>query len=251
MLNLIGIGLCDEKDITIRGLDAVKKCKYVYLENYTSKLQCEVSALEKLYGKKIILAEREMIEIQLEKEILDKAKSEDVALLIIGDVFSATTHIDIMLRAKTAGVEVNIVNNTSILTAVGITGLELYKFGKTTSIPFPETSFKPETPYNVLQDNQKIGLHTLILLDLRPSEDRFMSVNDAIKYMLMIEDSRKEKVFTEDTPIIGCARLGCPDAVFVSGRAGEIVERDFGKSPHCLIVPGKLHFKEEEALAPK
>jgi len=38
MLFLIGIGLGDEKDITIKGWETIQKCEIIYLENYTSIL---------------------------------------------------------------------------------------------------------------------------------------------------------------------------------------------------------------------
>ena len=38
MLYIIGLGLYDELDITLRGLEAVKRCKRVFLEAYTSIL---------------------------------------------------------------------------------------------------------------------------------------------------------------------------------------------------------------------
>ena len=102
MLYLIGIGLRDEKDISLKGLEAVKKADVVYLENYTSKLSCSVEDLEKLYGKKIITANRELVEQKAEEAILKNAQTKNVAFLVIGDVFGATTHVDLMLRAKKA-----------------------------------------------------------------------------------------------------------------------------------------------------
>ncbi|MBW2985486.1 diphthine synthase, partial [Candidatus Woesearchaeota archaeon] len=142
MLYLIGIGLNNEKDISLNGLEAVKKADVVYLENYTSKLSCSVEDLEKLYGKKIILADRELVEQKAEQTILKDAKTKNVAFLVIGDVFGATTHVDMMLRAKKAGINVKIIHNSSILTAVGVVGFELYKYGKTTSIPFENKDVK-------------------------------------------------------------------------------------------------------------
>ena len=53
MLYLIGMGLSDEKDISLKGLEAVKKSDKVYLEYYTSKLSCSKEDLEKFYGRKI------------------------------------------------------------------------------------------------------------------------------------------------------------------------------------------------------
>ena len=237
-LYFIGIGLNDEKDITVKGFEALKKCDHVYLESYTSILQVPVSRLEEFYGKEIILADRELVEKRA-YEMLECAKIKDVAFLVIGDIFSATTHVDLLLRAKKEKIECHFINNASILNAIGIVGLELYKFGKTTSIPFSTKSFNPETAYDVIKENSKIGLHTLVLLDLKPSEDKFMTVNEAIKTLLDIEKKRNENLFTEDTHCIGCARYA---------EAGILLEEDFGKPLHCLIVPGKLHFIEEEAL---
>ena len=105
MLYLIGIGLNDEKDISVKGLEAVKKCEAVYLESYTSKLSCSVETLEKFYGKRIIIADRDLVEKKAEMTILKDTKEKDTALLVIGDVFGATTHIDLLLRAKKEKVE--------------------------------------------------------------------------------------------------------------------------------------------------
>jgi len=246
MLSIIGIGLNDEKDITLKGLELIKSSDFVYLESYTSILQCNISALEKLYNKKIILADRNLVEQKAEETILKNAKTKNVSFLVIGDSLSATTHVDIMKRAKDLGIKINIVHNASILTAVAETGLQLYKFGKTTSIPFPEKNFRPETAYDVIKDNLSLGLHTLVLLDLRPSENRFMTVNQAIDILVGIQEKRKEKIITEKTKLIGCARLGSEDKIIKYGTAKELKEFDFGKPPHCLIIPGKMHFAEEE-----
>jgi len=242
-LYLIGIGLSDEKDITLKGLEAVKKCKKVFLESYTSKLQCTTEDLEKLYGKKLIIANREMVEQKSDMIISEK---EDTALLIIGDPMGATTHIDMMMRAKQKGVNVKVINNASIMNAVGITGLQLYKFGKTTSIPFPQKGFEPETPYDAIKSNK--DMHTLVLLDLRPDEGKFMTVNEGLSYLLKLEEKRKEKVIKEDMKAIGCARIGNENQKIKYAKLKELLKEDFGAAPHCIIIPGKLHFAEEEAL---
>jgi len=247
-LYIIGIGLNDEKDITVKGLDAVKKADFVYLESYTSKLSVGVDKLEKFYKKKIILADRELVEKESEKTIIHNAKQKTVAFLVIGDAMSATTHIDLMLRAKEEGVRTEIIQNASVLNTVGVTGLQLYKFGKTGSIPFEDKGFKPETPYDIIKQNQKIQAHTLLLLDLRPAENKYMTVNQAIEYLLSIEEKRKEKIFTEKTFCVGCARLGNLNQTIKSGTAKELMKETFGEAPHCLIIPSKMHFMEEEAL---
>ncbi len=246
-LYFIGIGLNDEKDISLKGLELVKKAELVYLENYTSKLNCNLKYLEELYGKKIILADRKLVEIDAEKTMLKQAKDQEVAFLVVGDVFSATTHMDLYLRAKKLGIKTRIIHNASVLTAVGVTGLQLYKFGKTVSIPFENENI--ETPYDVLAQNQKNNLHTLFLLDLKPDSNDSLSVTDAIRYLLKIEMKRNEKVFTDNTLCIGCAKLGSLDQIIRAGKAKQLLQYLFKDGLHCLIVPAKkLHFMEEEAL---
>ena len=246
-LNLIGLGLNDEKDITLKGLELVKKADFVYLESYTSKINCNISYLERLYGKKIILADRKLVEMDAEKTILQQAREKEVAFLVTGDVFSATTHMDLYLRAKKLGIKTRIIHNASVLTAIGITGLQLYKFGKITSIPIENENV--ETPYDVLKSNQKNNLHTLFILDLKPDSNDSLTVNDAIRYLLKVDLKRGERVFTDNILCIGCAKLGSLDQIIKAGKANDLLKENFKNGMHCLIVPSKnLHFMEEEAL---
>ncbi|MCH8329584.1 MAG: diphthine synthase [Nanoarchaeota archaeon] len=246
-LYFIGIGLNDEKDISIKGLELVKQADVVYLENYTAKINCNLSYLEQLYGKKIILADRKLVEMDAEKTMLEQAKTKEVAFLVVGDVFSATTHMDLYLRAKKMAIKTRIVHNASVLTAIGVTGLQLYKFGKTVSIPFLNENI--ETPYDALNSNQTNNLHTLFLLDVKENSNDSLSVNDAIRYLLKVELKRGERVFTDSTLCIGCAKLGSLDQIIKAGKANTLLKENFKNGMHCLIVPAKkLHFMEEEAL---
>ena len=220
-LYLIGIGLSTEKDITVKGLEIVQKCDKICLENYTSLLQCSVQDLEKLYGKKVILADRTAAE-QKDQEIVEEARKKNVAFLVVGDPFSATTHIELFKLAQEKKVSVKVIHNASILTAVGITGLQLYKFGQTTSIPFLEEHPNLETPYNALNENQERGLHTLFLLDLKPEKNKFMTVNEALDILEKIEARKKQNLLKKDTLVIGCARLGSDNTIIKAGPLEKI-----------------------------
>ena len=263
-LYLIGIGLSDKEDITVKGLLAVKSCDEIYLEQYTSTFSSSVEDLSEFYGKKVIVADRTLIESGADKEIIEKAKNKNIAVLIIGDVFSATTHTDLMLRARHAGVTIEYIPNASIFNVIGITGLELYKFGKTTSITFPTGSFISETCYDIIKQNMAQGLHTLCLLDIKMAEPspenlrkgimiaeppRFMTVKEAIKNLLSVENKRGENLINDNTKVVGCARLGSKNFVVKYGNLGTIEKEDFGAPLHSLIIPGNTHFIEEEALA--
>jgi len=231
MLSLIGLGLNDEKDISVKGLEIVKKADIIYLENYTSKLQCSKETLEKFYGKEVQLVEREVVENAT--AILSQAAYNNIVLLIVGDVFSATTHIALYQEAKQRGIEVQVINNASVFNAIGITGLELYKFGKTTSIPFHES----DTPVKVIKENGK--LHTLCLLDLVPSENKFMEAKEAIEKL-------HKSGFDTNTKVVICAQLGSENPTILYTEAKNI--KLLNKFPQCLIIPGELHFMEKEML---
>lgn len=57
--------------------------------------------------------------------ILKDADVEDVALLVVGDPFAATTHTDLILRARNKNIQTKIIHNASIFNAVGCTGLQV------------------------------------------------------------------------------------------------------------------------------
>nr|TKW09735.1 hypothetical protein SEVIR_6G121700v2 [Setaria viridis] len=139
MLYIVGLGLGDERDITVRGLDVVCSCSKIYMEAYTSLLSlglnpAALANLEKLYGKEIMVVDREMVEQRVNQVLLEAADT-DVALLVVGDLFGATTHIDLVVRAKKMGVEVKVIHNASVMNAMGVCGLQLYRYGETISIP--------------------------------------------------------------------------------------------------------------------
>jgi len=239
MLYIIGIGLGDEKDITLKGLESIKKCDFVYLENYTSKLtNAKIADLERLYGKKIIPADRSLIENS--NELLQKSKKNNAAFLVIGDPFGATTHVNLLLEAKKQNIEVKIIHNTSILNAIGEVGLELYKLGHVTSIPFHNKDIK--TAIKVFNKNYKNDMHTLFLLDLDPINNRYMTVKEAIDYLL-------RNNINKNILAVGCSAIGSDEPEIKADKLENLKDYDFKKYPQCLIIPAKkLHFIEEEAL---
>ena len=124
VLYIIGLGLGDERDITVRGLDTVKSCDVIFLEAYTSILRIDKSKLEEFYGKSIQIADRSCVESEAE-QIIQPAKHQHVALLVVGDPVCATTHTDIIIRARDEGVKVEIIHNASVMGAAGVCGLQV------------------------------------------------------------------------------------------------------------------------------
>ncbi|XP_034438201.1 diphthine methyl ester synthase [Hippoglossus hippoglossus] len=266
MLYLIGLGLGDAADITVKGLRAVKSCSRVYLEVYTSVLTGGKEALEQLYGKQLILADRDLVE-QGADEILRDADVENVGFLVVGDPFGATTHSDLVLRAVNAGIPYKVIHNASIMNAVGCCGLQLYNFGETVSLVFWTETWRPESFYDKICKNRTAGLHTLCLLDIKVKEQsvenlmrgkkiyeapRFMTVAQATDQLIQIIQRRRaegeEIGVTEDTVCVGVARLGADDQVIRVGTLRQLVSCDLGAPLHSLVVTGRLHPLEVDML---
>lgn len=246
MLVLIGLGLWDEKDLNLKGIEEAKLCDLFYLDGYTSKLfGARKETLEKVFEKPIQIADRQFIE---SGEILNYAKSNKVCLLVGGDPMIATTHTDLLLRAKEKGVLTKVVHNTSIYSAIADTGLQMYKFGKSATVAFWEENFKPTSFYDTVAENKRRGLHTLLFLDIKAEEGRYMTANEAIDLLLEIEKDRQKKV-VEKSDVIVCCRMGSPNQLIKYGQAGILRKFDFGQPLHILIVPGKLHEMEERFLS--
>ncbi|KAI1926091.1 diphthine synthase [Ophidiomyces ophidiicola] len=253
MLYLVGLGLADETDITIKGLDVVKKAERVYLEAYTSILLINKEKLEAFYGRPVIVADRETVETGSD-DILAGADKVDVAFLVVGDPFGATTHTDLVLRARELGIPTRTIPNASIMSAIGCAGLQLYNFGQTVSMVFFTETWKPSSFYDRIKENAQVGLHTLVLLDIKVKEQslenmargrkiyeppRYMTVAQCASQMLEVEEERQEGVYSPDSLAVGAARVGAENQKLAAGTLRELTELDMGEPLHCLILLGK------------
>jgi diphthine synthase len=249
-LVFVGLGLYDEKDLSLRALEEIKAADKVFAELYTNLMPAlEISRLEKLVGKHVVVVSRKNLEEERGQQILQEAKKAKVAFLVPGDPMIATTHVDLRIRANKMGVRTYIVHGASIISAVvGLTGLQNYKFGRSVTVPFAEDGVKTNTPYNVIAENKKRRLHTLCFLDIKAEEKRYMKVKDGLTTLLAIEKEKKKSIITSDTLAIGVARAGAPDCQIKADYVRDMLNYDFGSPPHTLVFPGKLHFVEAEAL---
>lgn len=229
MLYIIGLGL-DVKGISQQGLAAVKRCKKIYLENYTIDFPYSLEHLKDVIGKKIIPADRRFVE---SLKIVDEARKLDVALLIYGSPLTATTHISLIQEARECKVRFKIIYSASIIDAIAETGLQLYKFGKITSMP----EFEADSFIDTIKDNQKINAHSLILIDI------------GLEFNMALEKLKKacEKNKLKLNKIIVCSRLGI-DKKRILYNSIENLKGNEILAPYCFIIPSKLHFIEKEVL---
>lgn len=234
MLYLIGLGL-NRDGISKFGLAAAKKCKRVYLENYTVDFPYTKHQLEEVIGKKIIDADRDFVE---SLEIIDEAAKSDVALLVYGSPLTATTHITLLQEAKKSEIRTKIIYNASIFDAVAETGLQLYKFGKIASMPAWKKNYEPDSFMKTIQENQSMKAHSLILADIG------LEFPDALK---QLEISAKKYDFKLNKLVL-CQALGTQNRKISYKTIEEFREFSGVRKPYCLIIPSKLHFMEKEVL---
>ncbi len=247
-LVFVGLGLDDERGMTLRGLEEAKAADVVFAEFYTSTLrQGSISRLEKALGKEIRVLSRQ--EVEDASALLEACKDRKVVLLVAGDPMAATTHVDLRIRAHAVGARTSVVHGPSVFTSVaGLLGLQHYKFGRTTTLPFPQEGYSPTSPYDVVCENISRRLHTLVLLDIDADHSRYMTANEGLHLLMDLEGRVGKGALTKDTVVCVVARAGSDDAVVRAGRIGDILDEDFGPPLHSIVVPGKLHFMEEEAL---
>jgi diphthine synthase len=237
MFSLIGLGIWDEKDVSLRGLETCKRADKIYCELYTAVWGGDVAKLEKLVGKKIEVVERSDIEDNSDK-LIEEAKSKNIALLAPGDPLTATTHVHLIMECKQKKVDYEIVHSSSIYTAITKSGLQLYKFGRTATVITPSKGYESTGFYDALAENHKLGLHTLLLLDVN------MGTKQALEILKNIEAKRKNKILKE---AIICSALGSENEHLIYGKIGDISDIEL-PAPAVVIVPGELHFLEKEFL---
>ena len=249
-LVLVGLGLYDERGISLAGLEETTTADYVFMEAYTSLMAgLRIEKLEDLVGKEIELVSRNMLEEGNGEEILAASLKGKTVLLVPGDPLIATTHVNLRLNAKDRDIETRIIHGASIISAaIGLSGLQNYKFGKSVSIPYAEVGAVPETPYMVIKMNLQSGLHTLCFLDIIAEREKYMTIEEGLNALLAIGKRRKDSVITENTLVVGIARAGSNKPVVKADRLEKLLEYDFKGPPHTLIFPSRLHFIEAEAL---
>ncbi|MFB6172619.1 MAG: diphthine synthase [Haloarculaceae archaeon] len=243
MLTFVGLGLWDERSITVEGRAAVRDADRVFAEFYTSRLMgTTVDDLAAYHGVDVEVRDRAGVE-QDPGPVLDAAETGEAVFLTAGDTMISTTHVDLRLRAHDRGIETRVIHGTTAeAAAASLTGLQNYRFGKATTLPFPYATGTDGVPGSVLDAidaNRERGLHTLVYLDIKAERGEYMTA-----------DVAADLLGAERPAALGVvvARAGSPDPVVAADRLDALAGRTFGDPLHLLVLPGDLHHVEREAL---
>ncbi len=241
--------------VTRRLLEVLREADKVYIDSYTSIAPgLDPGTVSRLAPRaEVVVADRRMLE-EGQGEIIEEARGRNVVVLVPGDPMLATTHVTLRIEAVKRGVPVELIHGVSGLQAViSLTGLQVYRFGRTVTLVYPEEGLRPYSTVEYTWENLRRGLHTLILLDLRLDEGKAMTIPEAVEILLGLEEelAREEGVepMIRHSLLVGVARAGTRDAKCVAGSPDKVASAEYPPPPHSLIVTApRLHPVEEEAL---
>jgi len=246
MLWFVGLGISGTRSVPIEVVKIIHEADIVYLEAFTSpNSKQHEDEIKNMANGSFKIAKRWLVEDG--QEILKTSKSSTVVLLSYGDPYVATTHIELRPRAKLEYIETNTNHSASAITSmVGEAGLQFYKVGRMVTIMNEKKS--TITPYTAIFKNLTQGLHSIILLEYNHDENYFLDPKDAISNLLDIEKEQKRDVLSNDTFAIIASRIGFEPQKIISGKFCNLLKVDFGEPPHSIIITGKLHFTESDAI---
>ena len=246
MLWFIGLGVSGIKSIPLEAVEVLSKADFVFLEQFTSPIKkSDLEKIKKMTPGEFKLTKRWQIEDG--NEILKAAKRKKVVLLSYGDPYIATTHIELRTRAIQEKIKTYSIHASSSLTSmIGECGLHFYKVGRIATIMSDMKSMT--TPYYVIYKNIIEGNHTVLLLEYNQDQNFFLNPKDAFSRLIDTEQGQKRKVIESSTYAIVTSRIGFKDQSIISGKISNLLRREFGEPPHSIIITGKLHFTESDAL---
>jgi diphthine synthase len=246
MLWFVGLGISGPDGIGIDTLKILKNADIIFFEIFTSPISSsEMLKIKKIVKGQFKTAPRWMVEDG--KTILKESKKKNVVLLSYGDPYIATTHIELRTRAILEKIETKTIHAASAITSlVGECGLHYYKLGKLVTMMNEKQSI-PSVYYTIYQ-NLIAGSHTIIILEYNNDKDFFLEPKDALANLLLAEKEQKRNVMDESSFAIVASRIGAKSQNIVAGKLSTLKKVDFGKPPHTIIIPGKMHFTESDAL---
>ncbi|MDR0335290.1 MAG: diphthine synthase, partial [Methanomassiliicoccaceae archaeon] len=177
------------------------------------------------------------------------ARTSRAGFVTAGDTMAATTHVDLLIQAAEEGIPTKVYHGVSIFSACPTSlGLQPYKFGRTVTLPFIDDGYHPRSPYDHLVTNRNEGLHSMVLLDIRADEMRYMSAHQAIEWLLEAERKWNCGLVTDETIICVASRIGSDSEKVFAGYPRDLLAMNLGEPLHTLVIPGQLHFMESYAL---
>lgn len=246
MIWFVGLGISGSRSIPNEAVKILSNADIVYMEQFTSPIsKTDLTKIKKMTKGQFKIAKRWLVEDG--SEILRNAKRKRVVLLSYGDPYVATTHTELRTRAIQERIKTHSIHASSSLTSIiGQCGLHFYKIGRVATVMSEAKSLT--TPYYVTYKNIIEGNHTVLLLEYNQDKGFFLEPKDALESLIQTEKGQRRNVIGPSTFVIVASRIGLKDQAIQCGQVSSLMKADFGRPPHTVIVPGRLHFTEADAL---
>lgn len=247
-LYLVGGGLAPgyQTEILIKLLSIGDK---IYVETYTvPSADWLLEFVSKHASGEVVAANRSVLEDKA-SILVNEARDKNIVVVVPGDPMIATTHRSLIMLADELGVKYKIVPGVSgVCAAKSISLLDFYKFGRTVTIPGPWRMVKPYSVLGYIYDNACIGLHTLVLLDIKPDGEQLLP-SDAIKTLLQLEDELGVNSLSRVTGFV-VERAGYDDErVRIYRELSEITSEGEWRQPSSIIIPGEISPIDKEIIS--
>ena len=253
-LVIAGAGLSRDY-LSLRVLEALARADKVYVDAYTSIAPGVDEDLVRRVNPwaTVVRASRRMLEDESHR-IVEEAERMNVVVLVPGDPLTATTHVALAVEARRRGVEVTVIPGVpGPYAAALLAGLQSYRIGKMVTLVYPEEGVKPYSVVETVWENMGRNLHTIVLLDLRLDQGRAMTVPEAARLLVELEEELARetgrKPVLRGHLVVGVARAGLPDQKCLAGTPDQLARAEWPPPPHTPVVTApRPHPVEEEAL---
>ena len=247
MLFLVGTGLA-KKDISYNAIEICKNCE-LFADRYTADMgQEKLDFLAETIGRRISELTRSDLEEE-SRELVERARRSDIAILVGGDPLIATTHKILFIQARKLGVPVHIIHASSIVSAIiGESGLDFYRFGPICTISRWTDKYKPTSFYETIQRNMQSNSHSLVLLDYDSEGATSLDLKDAMSILEAAEAKHRQGIITPKTQIFVMHNISVEGQAKALTTVSEAERMSFNGGMTAIILPARLSEVEREIV---
>lgn len=247
-LYIVGLGL-SPRLVSQRAIEALRSCDYVFYEEYTSiPSEGSIGDIEAIVGKSFRrLSRRDLEDLSAEEIFRILSEGKNVCLASWGDPMAATTHVYIATEAIRRGYGYSYVPGVSaIITALGYSGLMVYKLGRVMTLVRPRSVDEARGIYERIMDTLDRGYHVLLLLEMDSEGGYYMRVDEASRILIEISRSLGQEI--RDHFGIALAGLGSKNQTICYSSLEELSKTALKPIPQMLILVGSLYYTEKEYI---
>ena len=241
MLYIIGLGVDPKNTAPVFIKNTTNICEKSYIDTYTTFITNDYLDWIKK-ELKAVPASRDLLEDV--KNFVEEAKDKNICLYVYGDPYVATTHQSLRTYAAERKIKVKMVYSSSFINVIfGETGLHIYKIGFVGSLIKGDINSRNYI-YKQVGAALEAKKHSIIIPTGYEGD-----MGSLLLELKQAELNFKEDTFPDNRFLIFISRAGMDEEKVLGGTLEDLFKtKTTLDEPFTLIVPGLLHFSEEEVL---